>query len=58
MKKFTYKQTLIIGIVIAAIGYPLSNVSAIGEFMIVIGDTVIVVSIVMLFKKRRRPSDK
>ena len=54
MKNFSYKQTLVVGIIFAAVGYPLSHHLQLGNFLAVIGDVFIVASIVMLIKSRKK----
>lgn len=53
MKNFTYTQTLVMGIIFAAIGYVLgSGSSYLSSLLVVIGDVLIVASIVMIIKKK------
>jgi hypothetical protein len=56
MKNFTYKQALVIGILLVAIGYPLSRKVDLGNWLAVIGDVFIAASIVMLIMSRKKPS--
>ena len=54
MKNFTYKQTFIIGIVVAVIGYIVGNSSYLGSLLIVAGWVFIIASVVMLIKARNK----